>query len=344
MDNTTKSSVEVSTTVPTSELNNLGAIKRIAVLTSGGDAPGMNAAIRAVVRAGISAGLEVYGIRDGFLGLHKDRISRLDCASVNDIINRGGTILGTARFEAFKEESIRAEAIVNLQKRDINALAVIGGDGSYTAALRLTEMGYPCIGIPGTIDNDIHGTDFTIGFDTALNTITECMDRLRDTCNSHKRVSVIEIMGRHCGDLALFSGIAGGAEFTIFPEAEFNKEELFSRISRAFSSGKRHGLVALSENMVAPQALASEIELATGIECRAITLGHLQRGGVPTAMDRILASRLGDYAVKLLLEGRGGLSVGIEKGELVAHPISENARKSVHYFTSEMTGLEQRIA
>ena len=222
MDNTTKSSVEVSTTTPTSELNNLGAIKRIAVLTSGGDAPGMNAAIRAVVRAGISAGLEVYGIRDGFLGLHKDRISRLDCASVNDIINCGGTILGTARFEAFKEESIRAEAIVNLQKRDINALAVIGGDGSYTAALRLTEMGYPCIGIPGTIDNDIHGTDFTIGFDTALNTITECMDRLRDTCNSHKRVSVIEIMGRHCGDLALFSGIAGGAEFTIFPSYRKN--------------------------------------------------------------------------------------------------------------------------
>lgn len=319
-------------------------IKKIGVLTSGGDAPGMNAAIRAVVRSGISAGLEVYGIRDGFLGLHKDRILRLDCSSVNDIINRGGTILGTARFEAFKEESIRAEAIVNLQKRNIDALAVIGGDGSYTAALRLTESGYPCIGIPGTIDNDIHGTDFTIGFDTALNTITECMDRLRDTCNSHKRVSVIEIMGRHCGDLALFSGIAGGAEFTIFPEADFDKEQLINKINQSFATGKRHGLVALSENMLSPQSLANEIELATGIESRAIVLGHLQRGGIPSAMDRVLGSRLGDYAVKLLLEGKGGLSVGIERGELVSHPISENTRKSVHYFTREMTGLEQRIA
>src|SRR5574344_368581 len=187
-------------------------IKRIGILTSGGDSPGMNAAIRAVVRAGITAGLEVFGIKDGYLGMHQNRIIRLDRQSVTDIINRGGTILGTARFTAFKEESVRKEAVQNLKDHNIDAMIIIGGDGSYMGALRLSEMGIPCIGIPGTIDNDIHGTDFTIGYDTALNTIVECMDKLRDTCNSHKRVSIVEIMGRHCGDLATNASIAAGAD------------------------------------------------------------------------------------------------------------------------------------
>ena len=182
-------------------------IKKIGVLTSGGDAQGMNAAIRAVVRAALAKGIEVYGIRDGYLGLHRDRIEKLDRRSVSDIINRGGTMLGSARFPAFKEESVRREAIANLNKHGIEALVVIGGDGSYMGAKKLTEMGYPCIGLPGTIDNDIAGTDFTIGFDTALNVVMEAIDRLRDTSTSHKRISVVEVMGRHCGDLAMAAAV-----------------------------------------------------------------------------------------------------------------------------------------
>ena len=193
-------------------------IKKIGVLTSGGDSPGMNAAIRAVVRAGLAAGLEVYGIRDGYLGLHQDRITKLERHSVSDVINRGGTFLGSARFPAFKEESVRREAIENLKKHGIDALVVVGGDGSYMGAKKLTEMGYPCIGLPGTIDNDIAGTEFTIGFDTALNVVMEAIDRLRDTSTSHKRISIVEVMGRHCGDLAMSAAVAGGAEFVIVPE------------------------------------------------------------------------------------------------------------------------------
>src|SRR5574344_504771 len=248
-------------------------IKRIGILTSGGDSPGMNAAIRAVVRAGITAGLEVFGIKDGYLGMHQNRIIRLDRQSVTDIINRGGTILGTARFTAFKKESVQ-----NLKDHNIDAMIIIGGDGSYMGALRLSEMGIPCIGIPGTIDNDIHGTDFTIGYDTALNTIVECMDKLRDTCNSHKRVSIVEIMGRHCGDLATNASIAAGADFVIIPEIPFEKNNLFQQISNSFASGKRHGIVALCENITNAEGLAREIEVSTGIEARATILGHLQRG------------------------------------------------------------------
>ena len=199
-------------------------IKKIGVLTSGGDAPGMNAAIRGVVRAALTEGLEVFGIYDGYLGLYEDRMVQLDRYSVSDMINRGGTFLGSARFPEFRDEHIREVAIENMKKRGLDALVVIGGDGSYMGAKRLTEMGFPCIGLPGTIDNDIKGTDYTIGYFTALGTVVEAIDRLRDTSSSHQRISIVEVMGRYCGDLTLAAAIAGGCEFVVVPEVEFSRE------------------------------------------------------------------------------------------------------------------------
>ncbi|MDY5779022.1 MAG: 6-phosphofructokinase [Succinivibrionaceae bacterium] len=318
-------------------------IKRIGVLTSGGDAPGMNPAIRAVVRAGIDAGFEVYGIRDGYLGMHQDRIQKMNALDVVEIINRGGTILGTSRFTAFEEESVRKEAIDNLKKHDIDALVVIGGDGSYMGALKLSQMGMPCIGVPGTIDNDVHGTDYTIGFDTAFNTVVECMDRLKDTSSSHKRVSIVEIMGRHCGDLAMHAGVASGADFAIIPEKEFNKEDLFNKISTAFSQGKRYGLVALCEHVVNAENLAQEVETFTGIECRATVLGHLQRGGKPSAQDRLLGSRLGGYAVELLKNNIINKCVGLVDNKLVNYDIDDCINNQTHHFEESIIELVSHI-
>jgi len=314
-------------------------IKKIGVLTSGGDSPGMNAAVRAVVRAGLTNGLEVYGVRDGYLGLHKDRIEKLDRRSVSDVINRGGTFLGSARFPQFKEESVRLEAIENLKKHEIDALVVIGGDGSYMGAKKLTEMGYPCIGLPGTIDNDIAGTNFTIGFDTALNVVMEAIDRLRDTSTSHKRISVVEVMGRHCGDLALSAAVAGGAEFVVVPERGFNKEELLAQIDEGIAKGKRHAIITICEHVTDVNALANLIELHTGLETRATILGHIQRGGSPTARDRVLASRMGAYAVDLLLQGEGGRCVGLLNNKLVHHDIIDCIENMKRPFDEELFNL-----
>ncbi len=318
-------------------------IKKIGVLTSGGDSPGMNAAIRAVVRAGLSAGLEIYGIRDGYLGLHQDRISKLERHSVSDVINRGGTFLGSARFPAFKEESVRREAIENLKKHGIDALVVVGGDGSYMGAKKLTEMGYPCVGLPGTIDNDIAGTEFTIGFDTALNVVMEAIDRLRDTSTSHKRISVVEVMGRHCGDLAMSAAVAGGAEFVVVPEKGFNKAELLAQIDDGISKGKRHAMVTICEHVTDVNALAKEIEAHTGLETRATILGHIQRGGSPTARDRIMASRMGAYAVELLLTGVGGRCIGLQENKLVHHDIIDCIENMKRPFDDEMFELSHKL-
>ena len=296
-------------------------IKKIGVLTSGGDAPGMNAAVRGVVRTALSKGLEVYGVYDGYLGLYEDRIEKLDRSSVSDVINKGGTFLGSARFPEFKEVEVRQQAIENLKKHGIEALVVVGGDGSYMGALKLTEMGYPCIGLPGTIDNDIAGTDYTIGYLTALNTVIDSIDRLRDTSSSHQRISIVEIMGRHCGDLTLMSAIAGGCEYIITPETGLDKDQLISNIQDGIAKGKKHAIIALTELMMDANELAKEIEASTGRETRATVLGHIQRGGRPTAFDRVLASRMGNYAVHLLQEGHGGRCVGIEKEALVHHDI-----------------------
>ncbi|HDW0015427.1 TPA: 6-phosphofructokinase [Escherichia coli] len=289
-------------------------IKKIGVLTSGGDAPGMNAAIRGVVRSALTEGLEVMGIYDGYLGLYEDRMVQLDRYSVSDMINRGGTFLGSARFPEFRDENIRAVAIENLKKRGIDALVVIGGDGSYMGAMRLTEMGFPCIGLPGTIDNDIKGTDYTIGFFTALSTVVEAIDRLRDTSSSHQRISVVEVM-------TLAAAIAGGCEFVVVPEVEFSREDLVNEIKAGIAKGKKHAIVAITEHMCDVDELAHFIEKETGRETRATVLGHIQRGGSPVPYDRILASRMGAYAIELLLAGYGGRCVGIQNEQLVHHDI-----------------------
>ena len=296
-------------------------IKKIGVLTSGGDAPGMNAAIRGVVRTALSSGVEVYGIYDGYQGLYEGKIEKLERSSVSDVINRGGTFLGSARFPEFREEATRRKAIENLNEHGIEALVVIGGDGSYMGAKKLTEMGYPCIGLPGTIDNDIAGTDYTIGYLTALNTVIDNIDRLRDTSSSHQRISIVEIMGRHCGDLTLMSSIAGGCEYIITPEQPWSKEELIESLQSGIAKGKKHAIITLTELMMDANELARDIEKATGRETRATVLGHIQRGGRPTAFDRVLASRMGNYAVHLLMEGKGGRCVGIQKEQLVHHDI-----------------------
>lgn len=319
-------------------------IKKIAVLTSGGDAPGMNAAIRAVVRAGLYEGLEVYGVYDGYNGLFHNKIHKLERHSVSDVINRGGTFLGSARFPQFKERETRKKCVENLREHGIDALVVIGGDGSYMGAKLLTEeFNFPCIGIPGTIDNDVAGTDYTIGFETALDTALEAIDRLRDTSSSHQRISIVEIMGRHCGDLTLSAAIAGGCEYIVVPEREFNREELITSIERSIQRGKRHAIVAITELMCDVHELAREIEARVKLETRATVLGHIQRGGAPCAFDRVLASRMGVYAVELLLQGYGGRCVGIQNERLVHHDIIEAITKLKRPFKEDLFKTSEKL-
>ena len=299
-------------------------IQKIGVLTSGGDSPGMNCAIRAVVRAGLSYGLEVYGIMDGYRGLVDDDMFLMNRSSVSDIVNRGGTILQTARLREFKEESVRQIAVNNLRKRGIDALVVIGGDGSYMGAKKLTEMGINCVGLPGTIDNDIASTDYTIGFDTCLNTIVECVDKIRDTTESHQRCAVIEVMGNHCGDLALFSGLAEGAEMIITPDHPIPEDEIIDSLKKLHDSKKKRAIVIVSEKMYPDiHAFAAKIGENTGFECRDEVLGRVQRGGAPSAFDRILAARMGAYAVDCLLDGKGGICVGLINNKIVDYDIYE---------------------
>ncbi|XBS69941.1 6-phosphofructokinase [Acerihabitans sp. KWT182] len=318
-------------------------IKKIGVLTSGGDSPGMNAAIRGVVRAGLSEGLEVYGVYDGYLGLFQDRMSKLDRYSVSDMINRGGTFLGSARFPEFREEGTRAIAIENMKKRDIDALVVIGGDGSYMGAKRLTEMGFPCIGLPGTIDNDVAGTDYTIGYFTALETVVEAIDRLRDTSSSHQRISIVEVMGRYCGDLTMCAAIAGGCEFIVLPEVEFKPEDLVYEIKAGIAKGKKHAIVAITEHICNISELAQYIEKETGRETRATVLGHIQRGGSPVAYDRILASRMGAFSIELLLQGYGGRCVGVQNDKLVHHDIIDAIENMKRPFKSDLLECAKKL-
>ncbi|OCG49635.1 6-phosphofructokinase [Gilliamella sp. Choc5-1] len=318
-------------------------IKKIGILTSGGDAPGMNAAIRGVVRTALTEGLDVFGVYDGYMGLCEDRIIQLERSSVSDIITRGGTFLGSARFPEFKDKAVRQKAIANLKKHQIDALVVIGGDGSYMGAMRLTEEGFPCIGLPGTIDNDIRGTDYTIGYFTALSTAVEAIDRLRDTCSSHNRISVIEIMGRDCGDLTLNAAVAGGCEFMIIPEVSYTKEDLIEEIKLGFAKGKKHAIVAVTEHMCDVNKLAADIEAAVHHETRATILGHVQRGGSPVPYDRILGSRMGAYAVQLLLEGHAGRSVGVQNGKLVHHDIIEAINNMKRSFDIELYNTAKRL-
>ena len=285
-------------------------VKCIGVLTSGGDAPGMNAAIRAVTRTCLNRGIKIYGVRLGYKGLHDGDFIEFDRHSTRNIINVGGTFLKSARFPEFKDPAVREEAIKQMKKVGMEALVVIGGDGSYNGALKLTEMGINCIGIPGTIDNDIPDTDFTIGFDTALNTIVDALDKLRDTSSSHQRCTILEVMGRRCGDLAVHAGLACGAE-------------MIETLKRSKASDKKHALIVITEHITDVHELAKRVEEETGFETRANVLGHMQRGGSPTARDRVLASRMGIKAVELLEEGKGGLCVSDVRGEIVGLPIEE---------------------
>lgn len=307
-------------------------IKTIGVLTSGGDAPGMNAAIRAVVRAGCELGMKVYGINRGYNGLMENDMYEMNLRSVSDIINRGGTILYSARSPRFKTEEGMQAAIRSCRERGIEGLVVIGGDGSFRGARDLSLRGVPCVALPGTIDNDIGCCDNTIGYDTALCTIMEMVDRIRDTTESHDRCAVVEVMGRGAGYLALSSGIACGATSILIPEVPYDFDrDVIERMKRTQKSGKVHFVIIVSEAIGGVEEMAKKIQAETGVDTRATVLGHVQRGGSPTANDRILASRMGYHAVQLLKEGIGNRVVAIKKDDIIDIDIFEalNMKKSI---------------
>lgn len=301
-------------------------MKTIGILTSGGDAPGMNAAIRAVVRSAIYYGCKVYGINRGYKGLLEEDLTEMNLSSVGDIIHRGGTILKSSRCEEFKTEEGRKLGVKVLKKYGIDCLVVIGGDGSFNGAKKLSEMGFPAIGIPGTIDNDLEYTDYTIGFDTAMNTVIDAIGKIRDTSSSHERVNIVEVMGRNCGDLALYAGIAGGAETIIVPEVDVKLDEIALRLKTTQKRGKRHSIIVMAEG-VEKVGSASDLKKVlteqAGADVRVTVLGHVQRGGSPTAFDRILASRFGYRAVELLLEGKSSRVVGIKDNKIIDLDIQE---------------------
>jgi len=298
-------------------------MKRIAVLTSGGDAPGMNAAIRSVVNSASVKGIKVIGVERGYSGLIGSEMFEMDSKSVSDIIHRGGTILKTARCEEFRTEEGRRRALNVLKVFGIDGVVVIGGDGSFRGAQLLSKMGIPTVGIPGTIDNDLAYTDYTLGFDTALNTVVDSITKIRDTSTSHERVSIIEVMGRNCGDLALYSALAGGAEQVIIPEVEFNIDDICKKILEGRYRGKNHNIVVLAEGVGGAQCLSKKVEEITGIESRCTILGYIQRGGNPSTFDRILATRMGYRAVEVLAEGKSSRVIGIESNEIIDMDIDE---------------------
>lgn len=298
-------------------------MKSIAILTSGGDAPGMNAAIRAVVRTALDKDLKVFGVNRGYSGLINGELFEMNRESVSDIIHRGGTILRTARCEEFKTEEGRKRAASVLKVFGIDGLVVIGGNGTFAGAQLLSKLGVKTIGLPGTIDNDLPYTDYTIGFDTALNTVLDAINKLRDTSSSHERVSIVEVMGRDCGDIALHAGVGGGAEFVILPEKGYNEEEICKNILQDKVKGKLHSLIIMAEGVGGTDELASKIEEVTGIETRATKLGHIQRGGSPSGFDRVLASRMGYKAVELLCQGKTSKVLGMKDGKIFDMDINE---------------------
>ncbi len=300
------------------------SIKTIGVLTSGGDAPGMNAAVRSVVRTAISKGLNVKGIMRGYNGLIEGEIIDMNIRSVSEIIHRGGTVLYTARSPKFKTEEGIKLAVENCKKHGIEGIVVIGGDGSFRGARDLSLHGIPCVGVPGTIDNDINCTEYSIGFDTAMNTVVQMVDRLRDTTQSHERCSVVEVMGRGAGWLALHTAIAVGATAVLVPEVEFDfKRDILDKIERTKATGKKHFIIVVAEGVGKVTDIAEDIEKATGIESRATILGHVQRGGRPTVRDRVLASQMGHAAVNLLMQGVGNRVVAFQSNHIVNYDIYE---------------------
>lgn len=298
-------------------------MKRIGILTSGGDAPGMNAAIRAVVRTAVYHGYEVMGIERGYCGLLEDWMTPMNSRSVSEILQKGGTILKTARCDAFNSKEGIQRAVEVIQKREIDAIVVIGGDGSFRGAEDLHKAGVPAIAIPGTIDNDLGYTDLTIGFDTAITTVMESVSKLRDTSSSHERMFVVEVMGRNCGDIALFAGVISGAEEVIVPEIPFSLPEIAHRVKRGMSGGKSHYIILVAEGATDPYIFTKELEELTQIHTRLAVIGHLQRGGSPTATDRLLATQMGARAVNELCKGRSGVAIGLQGNTLTVKSISE---------------------
>lgn len=302
-------------------------MKRVAVLTSGGDAPGMNAAIRAVVRCGVAKGWSMFGVRNGYAGLISGNIRELGTRDVGGIIQKGGTILGSARCEAFKTVDGRLKAIRGMRQMGIDALVVIGGNGSQTGSYHLSQHDFPVVGVASTIDNDLYGSDMTIGVDTALNIALEAIDRLKVTASSHQRAFLLEVMGRNCGYIALMAGIAGGAEYIVLPEIESDPEEVAEKLHLAYEHGKEHAIIVVAEgakyNAEALIAYFQKHQERLGFKIRATILGHVQRGGAPGAFDRLLASRLGNGAIEAIDREEYGVLIGLNKGLISGTPLEE---------------------
>ncbi len=298
-------------------------IKKIAILTSGGDAPGMNSAVKSVVNASLEKGLKPYVVYEGFLGLTNGNFKEVEKKDVKFFSTLGGTSIYSARYPEFKEEKTRKKAIAKMQEQGIDALVAIGGDGSYMGAAKLTKMGIKTIGLPGTIDNDIASTDYTIGFHTALNTIVSALDKTRDTSESHMRANVVEVMGRNCGDLAIHAAIATGAEVLSVPERKLTEKEISAKVKQAREEGNRSIIIIVTENMYDIDSLAKKIESFSKVETRALSLRHIQRGGSPVAEDRTLATIMGAFAVERLMAGENGVAVNIKDNKLSTKDILE---------------------
>jgi len=319
-------------------------IKTIGVLTSGGDSPGMNAAIRAIVRSGIAKGLRVIGIRRGYNGIINGDMIEMNLRSVSDIIHRGGTILYTARSLEFKTESGMNKAVQVCREMGIDGIAVIGGDGSFRGAADLSQRGIPCVGLPGTIDNDISSSDYTIGFDTAVNTVMEMVDKLRDTAESHDRCSVVEVMGKNAGYIALEAGIAVGATAIVVPEIPFDIEkDIIPRLVNIQKAGKKHFIIIVAEGVGKTYEISKIINERTGIETRTTVLGHVQRGGSPTVRDRVVASRMGYYAVDLLANGIGNRVVVMKDNHVIDYDIYE-ALRMTKIFDKQLYDISNTIS
>lgn len=292
-------------------------MKRIALLTSGGDAPGMNATIRAVVRTAVSHGVEVVGFFRGYQGLIDNEFTKLSARDVGNIIQSGGTMLKTSRSSEFQTKQGFERAIENLKKNKIEGLIVIGGDGSYKGADNINRAGIPTVAIPATIDNDLHYTDATVGFDTAVDTVVSLMNNVRDTVNAHERLTIVEVMGAHCGDIALYAGVGCGAELIIVPEVKLSIEKICEKLLKSRETGKKSSIIMLAEGAGRASDLLKKIKQKTGIDGRELVVGHLQRGGSPSMIDRVLGTRLGKYSVDLLLSGIYGVAVGVRGSKLI---------------------------
>lgn len=318
-------------------------MKNIAVLTSGGDAPGMNAAVRAVVRKAIYENVNVFAVYNGYEGLIEGKFVKMELGSVGDIIHRGGTILRSARSAEFQTEAGRKKALEQLKKHDIEGVIVIGGDGSFRGAYELTKLGIPCTCVPATIDNDIAGTDFTIGFDTALNTIIDTVDKIRDTASSHERTFIIEVMGRDAGDLALWAGVAAGAETILIPEVDTTLEQIISRLKSGTERGKKHSIIIVAEGVMTASELATLLKNEANIETRVSVLGHMQRGGTPSGRDRVMASRFGAKAVEVLIEEEQTFAIGLRNENVVKYSL-QNVFEKHEKIGEEMYQLSKQLS